>query len=111
MLQQPLGPLLQDPGVAAGASGPKTSGGGSWLKSQGILGTLGVSSLWSWVPGGRGGEGKEEASCPRPWSPLFVMHFLLPRIPFVLRVQVRPHTLEREGRGFRVGGHLLSLWL
>lgn len=61
--------------------------------------------------GRAGGEGKEEASCPRPWSPLFVMHFLLPRIPFVLRVQIRPHTLEREGRGFRVGGHLLSLWL
>lgn len=53
----------------------------------------------------------EAAPCPRPWSPLSVMHFLLPRIPFVFRFQIRPHTLEREGRGFRVGGHPLRLRL
>lgn len=51
--QGPLGLRLQDSGVAAGASGSETSGWGPWLESPGILGrsgTLGVSSLWSWVP-------------------------------------------------------------
>lgn len=52
-----------------------------------------------------GWKGKGGGSLSPPRSPLFVMHFLLPRIPFVLRFQIRPHTQEREGRGFRVGGH------
>lgn len=36
--QRPLGPRLQDSGVATGANGPKASGGGSLLETLGILG-------------------------------------------------------------------------
>lgn len=101
--------LVAGRGLQGGGRGgaPCLNSPGSW----GEGGTLRVSSRLPRAPGGRGcREGGKHPPLPAPSPSFFVMHFLRPRIPFVLKFKkIRPPRAasgaggEEQRRGFLSG--------
>lgn len=103
----PGGRRERPPLTTAGKEAPCLDSPGWW----GFWGTLRVSSRQPRAPEGRGvSRGRDASLSPRPRSPFLVMHFLRPRIPFVLKFKkIRPQRAA-SWAGARPAGEGIPEW-
>lgn len=82
-------------------------GGSSLFEFPRLLRPRGTLRAPSSLPGARGGQGRREGGkhpLSPPLSPCLVMHFLRPRIPFVLKFWRIRLRCASSGAGARLAG-------